>query len=123
MARLPEGSLAVLFGAPLRNRTGDQTFEYRQSSDFLYLTGSEEPGSALILAPGGIEIDGATVREVLVVPPRDPSREVWDGRRFGTERAMSELGFEEAVGAGSVCRYPHPASSERAAYRTSHALP
>ena len=29
MARLPEGSLAVLFGAPLRNRTGDQTFEYR----------------------------------------------------------------------------------------------
>ncbi len=99
MARLPEGSLAVLFGAPLRNRTGDQTFEYRQSSDFLYLTGSEEPGSALILAPGGIEIDGATVREVLVVPPRDPSREVWDGRRFGTERAMSELGFEAAVGA------------------------
>lgn len=99
MARLPEDALVVLFGAPTRNRTGDQDFEYRQSSDFLYLTGSEEPGSALILAPGGIEIDGAKVHEVLVVPPRDPSQEVWNGRRFGTDRAMSELGFELAVGA------------------------
>jgi len=94
---LPDNAVAFVFGAATRNRSNDVSYEYRQSSDFLYLTGSEEPGSVLLLAPGGIEVDGRTVREVLFVPPRDPAEEVWDGRRFGTERAMSELGVELAV--------------------------
>jgi Xaa-Pro aminopeptidase len=97
MATLPENGVALFFGAPTRNRSNDVDFEYRQSSDFLYLTGSSEPGSALILAPGGVAVDGVTVREILFVPPRDPSREAWLGRRFGTERAMEQLGVELAV--------------------------
>ena len=52
-------------------------------SDFLYLTGSEEAGSVLVLAPGGIQIDGRTVREVLFVPPRNPSDST---RRSSTRR-------------------------------------
>jgi len=99
MEQLPSNSLVVLFGAPVRNRNGDMDYEYRQASDFLYLTGSEEPGSALILAPDGLEVDGERVREILFVPPRDPSREVWDGRRFGAERAMRRLGVQLALDA------------------------
>jgi Xaa-Pro aminopeptidase len=94
---LPDNAVAFVFGAATRNRSNDVSHEYRQSSNFLYLTGSEEPGSVLLIAPGGIRVDGRTVREVLFVPPRDPSEEVWTGRRFGTERAMSELGMELAV--------------------------
>ena len=94
---LPQNAVAVVFGAATRNRSNDVSYEYRQSSDFLYLTGSEEPGSVLLLAPGGIQVDGRTVREVLFVPPRDPAEEVWTGRRYGTERAVSELGMEMAV--------------------------
>jgi Xaa-Pro aminopeptidase len=94
---LPENAVAVVFGAATRNRSNDVGYEYRQSSDFLYLTGSEEPGSVLLIAPGGVQVDGRTVREVLFVPPRDPAQEVWDGRRYGTERAMSQLGLEMAV--------------------------
>ncbi|HBD98854.1 MAG TPA: Xaa-Pro aminopeptidase [Gemmatimonadetes bacterium] len=99
VAQLPGNSLVVLFGAPIRNRSNDMDYEYRQASDFLYLTGSEEPGSALILAPGGLEVDGERVHEILFVPPRDPAREVWDGRRFGAERAMQRLGVELALDA------------------------
>ncbi len=99
VAQLPGNSLVVLFGAPMRNRSNDMDYEYRQASDFLYLTGSEEPGSALILAPGGLEVDGERVHEILFVPPRDPAREVWDGRRFGAERAMQRLGVEFALDA------------------------
>ena len=99
VAQLPGNSLVVLFGAPMRNRSNDMDYEYRQASDFLYLTGSEEPGSALILAPGGLEVDGERVHEILFVPPRDPAREVWDGRRFGAERAMQRLGVELALDA------------------------
>jgi Xaa-Pro aminopeptidase len=94
---LPDNGVAFVFGAATRNRSNDVSYEYRQSSDFLYLTGSEEPGSVLLIAPGGIRVDGRTVREVLFVPPRDPAEEVWTGRRFGTERAMSQLGLELAV--------------------------
>jgi len=94
---LPDNAVAFVFGAATRNRSNDVSYEYRQSSNFLYLTGSEEPGSVLLIAPGGIRVDGRTVREVLFVPPRDPAEEVWTGRRFGTERAMSELGLELAV--------------------------
>jgi Xaa-Pro aminopeptidase len=94
---LPENGVAFVFGAATRNRSNDVGYEYRQSSNFIYLTGSEEPGSVLLIAPGGVRVDGRTVREVLFVPPRDPAEEVWTGRRFGTERAMSELGLELAV--------------------------
>jgi len=99
MERLPNDALAVVFGAPTRNRSNDVYYEYRQSSDLLYLSGSSEPGSVLVLAPGGVTVDGRRVREVLFVPPRNPAEEVWLGRRFGTDRAMEQLGVELAVDA------------------------
>src|SRR5688572_8715296 len=95
--RLPDNAVAIVFSAATRNRSNDVSYEYRQSSDLLYLTGSEEAGSVLLLSPGGIRVDGRTAREVLFVPPRDPAEEVWTGRRYGTERAMSDLGLELAV--------------------------
>jgi Xaa-Pro aminopeptidase len=89
---LPENGVAVFFSAPERNRSNDVSYRYRQDSDLLYLTGTHEPGSLLLLAPAGLSVGGQSVREVLFVPPRDPSQEVWEGRRFGTERARSALG-------------------------------
>lgn len=97
MAELPDNAVALFFGAPARNRSNDVDFEYRQDSDLFYLTGTHEPGSALLLIPGGAVVDGERVREVLFVPPRDPAREIWTGRRFGTERAEEVLGVEKAV--------------------------
>jgi Xaa-Pro aminopeptidase len=94
---LPENAVALFFSSPTRNRQNDVSYEYRQSSDLLYLTGSEEPGTVLLLAPDGVTVDGVRAREVLFVPPRDPSQEVWLGRRYGAERAMEQLGLELAV--------------------------
>lgn len=94
---LPGDGVAVLFAAPERTRSNDTNHEYRQDSDLFYLTGSPEPGSALLLVPAGVEVDGERVREILFVPPRDPAEEVWTGRRLGTERAESELGVELAL--------------------------
>ena len=94
---LPEDAVAVVFSAPERNRENDVEFEYRQSSDLYYLTGAHEPGSVLLLAPGGIPVDGKTARAVLMVPPRNPQSEVWNGRLYGEERAQKTLGVEKAV--------------------------
>ena len=97
LGALPDNAVALFFSAPTRNRQNDVSFEYRQSSDLLYLTGSEEPGSVLLLAPGGVTVDGVRTREILFVPPRDPAQEVWTGRRYGADRAMEQLGVELAV--------------------------
>lgn len=97
MEALPENAVAIFFSAPMRNRENDVDFEYRQDSDLLYLTGTHEPESVLLLAPGGITVDGETVNELLLVPPRNAFTEVWVGRRFGAERAQATLGVEKAI--------------------------
>ncbi len=97
LAALPPDAVAVFFSAPARNRENDVAFEYRQDSDLYYLTGTTEAASVLLLAPGGLDVDGATVTELLLTPPRDPASEVWTGRRFGAERAQAELGLQKAV--------------------------
>ncbi len=86
--QLGEGVL-VIFSAPTTLRNNDVEHEYRQSSDFFYLTGFEEPGSVLVLSgkPDGF---------VLFVRRRDPEREIWDGRRAGLEGAADHYGANTA---------------------------
>lgn len=95
--RLPAGSVAVVEGARNGGDSIDDLQSFVQDPDFYYLTGSEEAGSALLLAPAGVRVDGQVVHEVLFVPRRDPAQEIWLGRRFGVERAQRELGVERVV--------------------------
>ena len=124
LAAMPKGSVAVLFTNPEHQRSNDTDFPFRPNSDFWYLSGCEEPGSALILAPDGVTLDGKTVREALFVRPRDPARETWTGRRMGPEVAARRLGLPafanarfaeamKAVGGLARCRVlgPSPARS------------
>lgn len=97
MAALPGNALAVVLGGVERGGSVDDLQEFTQNPDLYYLVGTREAGSALLLAPGGVEVDGKRVREVLFVPPRDPGLEIWLGRRFGAGRAMRELGVELAL--------------------------
>lgn len=94
---LPDGAVAIFFSAPLHNRENDVNFEYHQASDLYYLTGMHEQASVLLLASGGIEIDGGKTREVLMASPRNPMSETWLGRQFGVERAQGTLGLEKVV--------------------------
>ncbi len=90
MAQLP-GGVAVLPAAPVAIRNNDVEHEYRQDSDFHYLTGFDEPESVLVMASEHPEH-----KTVLFVRPRDPEREVWDGARAGVEGAVSEFGADAA---------------------------
>lgn len=78
----------VLFAAALTLRNNDVTHEFRQDSDFYYLTGFDEPDAALVI------VGGPEPRSVLLVSPKDPERELWDGARLGVEGARS-LGLHE----------------------------
>jgi len=89
--------VAVFFAAPVTLRNGDVEHEYRQDSDLFYLTGFEEPGSALVLAPSHAEH-----KEVMFVRPRDPEHEAWDGARAGVEGARERLGVSAAHPIGEL---------------------
>jgi Xaa-Pro aminopeptidase len=90
MAKLP-GGVAVIPSAPVAIRNNDVEHEYRQDSDFYYLTGFAEQESVLVLATKHPD-HGA----VLFVRPRDPEREVWDGARAGVDGAVSDFGVDAA---------------------------
>jgi Xaa-Pro aminopeptidase len=88
LAEIEDGLLVCASAAPTV-RNNDVTHEFRQDSDFYYLTGFDEPDAVLVLA------GGSSPRSVLFLRPRDPARELWDGERLGVEGAAA-LGVAEA---------------------------
>lgn len=94
---LPANGVAVVLGGVEAGGSVDDLQGFAQDPNLYYLTGTPEAGSALVLVPEGVDVDGQRVQEILFVPPRDPGREIWLGRRYGPERASRELGMELAV--------------------------
>jgi len=90
MRRMAPKSVAIIPGAREATRSNDTNYRFRQDSDFFYLTGFEEPEAIAVVKPS------ETNKFVLFVRPRDPEREIWDGRRAGVEGAVSEFGAHEA---------------------------
>jgi Xaa-Pro aminopeptidase len=95
LARLGPGAL-VFFSAPFALRNNDVEHEWRQHSDFHFLTGFDEPESVAVIR------NDPSPRFVLFVRPRDPEREVWDGPRAGVEGAVSDFGADEAHPIGEL---------------------
>lgn len=83
--------VAIFGGAAEFLRNGDVEHEYRQASDFFYLTGFREPQSVLVLSTVHAEH-----RAIMFVRPRDPERETWDGRRAGLEGVVAQFGADVA---------------------------
>src|SRR6058998_2448890 len=84
-------ALAIIPGAQEARRNGDVSYEFRQSSDFFFLTGFDEPDAVAVINPAH-----AKERYVLFVRPRDREMEIWNGRRAGTEGAIATYGADAA---------------------------
>jgi Xaa-Pro aminopeptidase len=89
--RMDRDSVAILPSAREATRSNDTNFRYRQNSDFYYVTGFDEPESIAVITPSGEER-----KYTLFVRPRDPEKEIWDGRRAGVEGAVREYGADAA---------------------------
>lgn len=86
-----QDGIAILPAAREALRSRDVHYPFRQSSDFLYLTGFPEPDAFAIIAPGRKEGE-----YLLFCRPRDPEREQWDGPRAGVEGATGDYGADQA---------------------------
>lgn len=91
LAAIGEDGIAIIPSAHEVIRNRDAHYKFRQDSDFLYLSGFNEPDSLIVLAPGRKE--GPFT---LFVRPRDAAREIWDGRRAGPEGAVRDYGADQA---------------------------
>jgi Xaa-Pro aminopeptidase len=87
MRLMGRDAIAVLPAAPERTRNNDVYYNYRQDSDFHYLTGFAEPDSVAVLMPGRPQGEF-----VMFVRDRNDEREIWDGRRAGPAGARRRYG-------------------------------
>ena len=91
MRMIGHDGIAILPSAPVKMRSRDAEYRYRQDSDFYYLTGFAEPDSVCVLAPGR---DNGQF--VLFCRDRDREKELWNGARQGPEGAISNYGADDA---------------------------
>ena len=91
MRMVGHGGIVILPSAPVRMRSRDVEYRFRQDSDFYYLTGFAEPDSVAVLVPGR---DNGEY--LLFCRERDPEKELWDGRRAGQDGAIRDHDADDA---------------------------
>jgi len=91
MRMIGDDGIAILPSAPIRIRSRDVEYRYRQDSDFYYLSGFAEPESVILLAPGR-----AAGEFVLFCRERDKLKEQWDGSRAGPEGVVEQYCADDA---------------------------
>jgi Xaa-Pro aminopeptidase len=92
MEKIDSLGTAIFPCKPEYSRNGDVNYEYRQESNFYYLSGFEEPEALLVMNPSFLKN-----KFVMFVRKRDLRREVWNGPRAGIEGAMTMFGADTAV--------------------------
>lgn len=87
LSQLDNGSLVIIGTNPEQLRNGDVHYPYRPHSDFWYLTGFKEPEAVAVFSNSGYTI---------FLRDKDPTREIWDGKRLGVSDAPHVLKADEA---------------------------
>jgi Xaa-Pro aminopeptidase len=95
MGKMEPSSVAVFASAHDIRRNADTDFEFRQDTDFYYLTHLNEPDCVAIVAP-----DHPEHKYVLFVRPRIREEEIWTGLRAGVEGAVLDYGADAAYAIG-----------------------
>lgn len=100
---IDDNSLVIVLSATNIQRSFDDAYKFKQNKNFFYLTGFNEPNSALLLAPGGMDLHDEIskkiikTKEVLFVQKKDPLKETWIGKRLGFDNVRKELGINTGM--------------------------
>jgi Xaa-Pro aminopeptidase len=86
-----DDGIAVIPASVEQIRNDDVPHDFRQDSNFFYLTGFAEPDAVAVITPGHPDGD-----YTLFVRPRDPEMEAWNGYRAGVEGAKQRFGADQA---------------------------
>ena len=94
---IPSGGMAVFYSGKSMVRANDVDYEFHQDPSFYYLTGLNEPNSALIIfkKPQIVGID--TISELLLIKERNENAETWVGKKLGVEGSELVLGIQKSL--------------------------
>ncbi len=93
---LPD-SIAIIPSASELVRNNDVHYNFRQDSNFYYLTGFDEPEAVAVIIP-----EREHGEFVLFCREKDETRELWDGYRAGQVGAIDEYGADDAFPIGDI---------------------
>jgi len=85
LAKISKKGIAIVNSNDQMPKNGDQTYKYRQNSDFFYLTGIEQEKSILILNPKSTKEN-----EILFIIKANKDLEIWEGHKL-TKKEASEI--------------------------------
>lgn len=91
LTALGDNALAIIQASKVVIRNRDADFPFRQDSDFLYLTGFNEPNAVAVFIPGRPEGE-----YILFCQAKDPAMERWTGKRAGIEGVVKDYGVDQA---------------------------
>lgn len=89
--QLLENSIAIIHSNDEMPRNGDQTFPFRQNSDFFYLTGLDQPGCILLLCPAHPD---EKKREMVFTQKTDEKTATWEGDKYTKSEVTKVSGVE-----------------------------
>jgi Xaa-Pro aminopeptidase len=96
LQKMPDNSVAVLFSAPIRNRSNDVDYVYHQDPNLFYLTGWHQPHTVLMIYKNPQTDGSGAYYEKIYVPERDVYMEMWNGKRYDLD-AVKALGYERVA--------------------------
>src|ERR1700689_130884 len=91
MRLMGRDAIAVVPSAPVRQRNNDVEYNFRQDSDFYYLTGFSEPEAVAVLIPGR-----ELAEYILFVRESNRDPEIGEGQRPGPAGAVKDYGADDA---------------------------
>lgn len=92
---MPVHSVAVLVGNQVQHSSGSVFYEFQQDTDLYYLTGWLGPDSVALVEKVADKGTDEDVVFHLVVPPKNPATDLWEGDKNGMEGAVDYFNADE----------------------------
>jgi intermediate cleaving peptidase 55 len=95
-ASLPDNGIAILASSDTKYRSGAVFYEFRQESNFFYLTGFNEPEAVAVIQKVGSG-SSSDYNFHLFLRPKDAKAEQWNGARSGEQAALDVFNADEVL--------------------------
>ena len=101
ISKIKDDALLILFSASEKYRNNDVAYKYRQSSNFYYLTGINEPSTILIMSKNGRKISTTLICK----RPNDLDK-VWHGQVPSKDSYKKKYDIEHVIYSDEVDKLP-----------------
>lgn len=94
---LPVRSAAIVVGNRVQHSAGSVFYPFQQDNNLFYLTGWLEPDSVAVVEKVADKGTDEDVVFHMLVPPKNPARDLWEGDKSGLEGAHEFFNADEVV--------------------------